>query len=427
LVQVADRRASLWRNSDFTAFWLGETVSLVGTQVSFVALPLVAITTLDVGSTGVGVLRFAEYVPFLAFTLLFGVWADRHRRRPLMMASNIGRGLLIGLVPLCAAVGLLRLPLLVLLAFFIGTCAALFEVCWLSFVPSLVDRDDLVAALGRTSASHSAAEVAGPGIGGLLVQLLTAPLALAADAASYVVSTVSLMLIRRPESDVGPVNRPHRVLGELSDGLRSAFGDPYIRATAFAAALGNFFALITETVFLVYAVHHLRMSPSLIGLTLSASGVGGLLGASFASTLTRRVPVGRLYIVARVVGSLGTLLLPLASGPTVAVVGMCMASYVIWQAPLAVTNVINGSLRLLLTPDHLRGRMNASVRTLAYGALPLGGLAGGVLGAVVGLHLALWLGAIGYFLSIVPILWSPLPRLRALPNSDGAGHKIPTR
>jgi MFS family permease len=416
---VADGGTSVWRNRDFVVFWVGETVSSVGNQVTFLVLPLVALLTLDVGTTGMGVLRFAEYLPFLMFTLVFGVWADRQRRRPLMMAANVVRAVLVSFVPLGVALGLLGLPLMVAIAFALGTCAALYEVCWLSYVPALVDRRQLVDAMGKVSASHSAAEVAGPGLGGLLVQLATAPLALVADAVTFAAAAVSLVLVRRAEAV--PVDRlRRRVWGDLVDGLRFTFGEPYIRATVFTAALANFFALITETVFLVYAVRQLHLNAGQLGLTLSAIGAGGVLGAACTNALVRRFPLGPLYVVARLLGGLGTLILPLATGPTVAVVVTCTVSFFIWQAPLAVTNTINSSLRQVLAPEHLRGRTNASARTLVFGALPLGGLAGGVLGSGIGLHQALWVGAVGYTLSIVPILLSPLPRLRTMPGVDDA-------
>ena len=414
-MSVSDRRGSLWRHRDFTAFWVGETISLIGVQVTFVALPLVALLTLDVDTDELGALRFAEYLPFLAFSLLFGVLADRRRRLPLMIASNAVRAVLVAAIPLCALLGVLRLPLLLALAFAIGICAAMFEVCWLSYVPSLVDRDRLVEAMGKVSTSHSAAEVAGPSVGGLMVQLVTAPLALVLNAVTYVAATVSLIMIRDREPDPAEDRPERRLLGELVDGLRFAFGEPHIRATAFAAALGNFFGLITETVFLVYAVRELRLGPGLIGLILSAQGIGGLLGASLANVVTRRFPVGRVYVVARITSGLGTLLLPIANGSPIVVVLTCMAGFFVWQAALAQTNVINASLRQVFTPGYLRGRMNASVRTLVFGMLPLGALAGGFAGTALGLHNALWLGAVGYGLSVLPIVFSPLFGLNRLP------------
>jgi hypothetical protein len=246
----------------------------------------------------------------------------------------------------------------------------------------------------KVATSHSAAEVAGPAVGGLLVQLMTAPLALVADALSYVVAAASLLFVghREPAPAAADPGR-RRVLAELADGLRFAFRQPYIRATAFCAAQGNFFALLTETVFLQYAVRELRLGPGLIGLTFSAVGAGGLLGAVLANSIVSRYPIGRVYVTARVVSGVGVLLLPLAGGSTAVAVATCMASFFIWQAALANSNVINASLRQAMTPEHLRGRMNASVRTLVFGALPLGGLAGGLFGDLIGLRAALWLGA----------------------------------
>jgi MFS family permease len=409
---------TLWRNRDFTAFWLGETISQVGSQVALIALPLVAVLSLDVSTGELGLLRFAEYLPFLAFTLLFGVWVDRRRRRPLMIASNIIRGVLIALVPLLAALNLLTLPLLIAVAFLVGTGSALFEVCWLSYVPGLVGRSRLVEGMGKISTSHSAAEVAGPGIGGLLVQLVTAPFALVLDALSYVVSVVSLLTIRHDEP--APASGGGRRLGcELVEGLKFAFGEPHIRATAIAASLGNFFSFVTETIFLLYAIRELHFSAGLIGMILTAIGVGGLLGAAFAHAISQRFALGRVFVTARLVGGFGALLLPLAAGPKVVVVVMCFASFFVVQAALANTNVLSISIRQALTPDDIRGRMNASVRTLVFGSLPLGALAAGWSGSVVGLHGTLWLAAIGYTATVIPVLASPLPQLHTLPTTSG--------
>jgi hypothetical protein len=245
--------------------------------------------------------------------------------------------------------------------------------------------------MGKVATSHSAAEVAGPGVGGLLVQLTTAPFALVLDVLSYLISVVSLMRIRHHEPDPAPGEGIRRHLGqELAEGLRFAFGEPHIRATAFAASMGNFFSFITETIFLVYAVRVLHLSPGLIGLVLTA------------------------------VGGLSAILLPLAAGPSVVIVAMCMTSFFVVQAALANTNVLAASLRQTLTPDDIRGRMNASVRTLVFGSLSLGGLAAGVSGSVIGLHATLWVAAIGYAATVIPILASPLPRLHSLPQSPAA-------
>jgi predicted MFS family arabinose efflux permease len=337
-----------------------------------------------------------------------------------MVASNIGRGMLIGSVPFLAAAGLLRVPVLIGIALAMGVCAALFDVCWTSYVPGLVDRSRLIEAMGKVSTSQSAAEVAGPGLGGMLVQLVTAPFALALDALSYLISVMSLLAIRHCEPHLAAGRNVRGHLGrDLAEGLKFAFGEPHIRATVFAASLGNFFSVITETVFLVYAVRVLHFSPSLIGLVLTAIGAGGLLGAACANMINRRFPLGRVYVTARLTGSLGALLLPLAAGPTGPVAAMCMTSFFIVQAALANMNVISASLRQALTTDGIRGRMNASARTLVLGSVSLGGLAAGAFGSTIGLHATLWLGAIGYSAPLIPILGSPIPHLRTLPRGPG--------
>lgn len=416
------RPGSLWREHDFFSFWLGETVSGLGTQVTFVALPMAAVLTLGAGVSQLGLLRFAEYLPYLAFTLPFGILADRFPRRTLMSVSYAARGALVGVVPVLAALGLLRLWNLVVVAFAVGLGAALFEVCWLSYVPGLVRPDRLVDANGKMAASHSGAEAVGPGLGGLLVQVLTAPYALALDSASYLLALLSLGAVRRREPPrVRSAASPRQVVTELAEGIRFAFGQPVIRATAFSAAVGNFFALVTETIFLVYAVRNLNLGAGLLGLVLTSTGFGGLLGAALANTVIRRAPVGVLYVAARLVGGIACLLLPLASGPKAVVVAACAASFFFNQAALAVANVLSSSLRQALSEDRIRGRMNASVRTLVFGALPLGSIAAGGLGSTLGLRATLWLGAIGYAAAVIPIIASPIPRLTAIPGCGG-GH-----
>lgn len=413
----ATRQPPLWRNGDFTLFWIGETASMLGSQITFIALPLVAVLTLDAGGGELGLLRFMEYLPFLLLTLPFGVWADRRHRRPLMILSYLVRGLLVAAVPLLAAVGLLNISVLAAVALAVGAGHALFEVCWMSYVPGLVERHRLMEAMGKMTVSHAAAEVSGPGIGGLLVQLVSAPFALLLDALSYLVGAVTLLRIRRREPEVvRAVATPATVLAELIEGLRFAFGEPHIRGTAYAAAMGNFFTLITETAFLLYAVRELHFAPALLGVVLMAVGAGGLVGAAVANVATRRWPLGRIYVVARIFAGLAALLLPFAGGSTPMAAATCMASFFLAHAAIANTNVLNASLRQVLTPDRIRARMNASVRTLVFGVLPLGGIAAGLLTTTIGLRPALWVGAIGFAASVVPILASPIPRMRTLPT-----------
>jgi MFS family permease len=406
----------LWRHRDFTAYWVGQTASEFGTQVTFVALPLLAVLTLHASVGQVGLLRFAEYLPFLILTPLFGVWADRSRRRPLMLGSYVARAILVFSVPALIAFGLLPMPVLLVIVFAIGAGAALFDVCWLSYIPGLVPKDRLVEAMAKCQMSQSTAEVSGPGIGGALVQLLTAPIALVVDGVSYLIGVASLARTRYREPEPAHTDTGRQVWRELYEGLRFAFGQPYIRPTVLTAAIGNFFLLVAETVFLVYAVRDLRLSAGLIGLILTATGAGGLVGAIVSNAATKRWPLGIVLLSTRVACSVGAILLPMASGPTVLAVAVCMASFFLVHGGMATSNVLVASIRQAVTPGYIRGRMNASCRAVVYGALPLGSLTGGILGQTIGLHTALWLAAIGYATSILPILASPIARLGNLPD-----------
>jgi MFS family permease len=402
----------LTRNRNFTRFWFGETISLFGVQVTALALPLTAVLTLGVGPEQLGLLRFAAFIPFLCLALPFGVLVDRRPKRPLMIGSNLTRAALIGVVPLLAVLDLLTLPGLVLITLAIGVCTVLFDVCWLSYVPVIVTKEQLVAANGRVAASSSAADFAGPGVGGVLVQLLTAPYALVANSVSYLVSVVSLWLIRAPE----PVPEPReRHIGkEILEGIVFVARQPYLRVIAIMGAGFNFCYMFVEALFLIYAVRTLHWGPGLIGLIASLGAVGGLLGAAIASWLVGRVPFGRVYLLSVVVGYSGPLLIPAALGP--AAVVTVTAGFFLMRAGLAVSNVTGISLRQAVTPPELMGRMTAGMRTLMWGLGTIGALVGGVLGGLIGLREGLWVAAAGFVLAALPLPLSRIPRLARLPG-----------
>ena len=280
---------TLWRNGDFLKFWAGESVSLLGTQVTVLALPLTAVITLHSGPETLGLLRFFEMVPFLLFGLLFGVLADRMRRRPLMLASNAIRLVLVASVPVLAATGHLVLGLLYVVAFGVGSAAVVFDVCWLSYVPALVrDKALLVDANSKLGTTAAGADAAGPGIAGVLVSALTAPIAMAVDAASYAVSLISLLLIRTPEPRVARPVRGH-LRSDLREGLAFILHNRYLRAVALVAAMCNFFTTATQSMFILYAVQDHGLSPGALGVILSVGAVGGIVGAAAAGPLIRRL------------------------------------------------------------------------------------------------------------------------------------------
>lgn len=413
---VKDR--GLWANTDFTKFWFGESISLMGVQVTAIALPLTAVVSLHASPEELGALRFAQFIPFLLFALLFGVWVDRRRKRPLMIATNVIRAVLIGLVPVLAAFDALTVPALVALSFGVGICTVLFDVCWMSYVPVLVDKQHLISANGKVTASFSAAELAGPGIGGVLVQVLSAPYALAVDAVSYAVSALTLSSIRRVEPEPEPPAVKRNLGSDVAEGLVFVLKNPYLRTIAILGSAYNFCFLFIDALFVLYAVQTLGFSASTIGLVLGLSAVGGLLGASFAQSITKRFPIGRVYVVFILVGYSGPLLIPAAaSGNKLAAAAMIVAGFVLLRFGLAVANVVAVSIRQAVTPQRLMGRMTAGMRTLLFGVGALGTLTGGFLAGQIGLRPAIWVAAFGSLLATLPLFFSVIPRLRKLPAS----------
>lgn len=413
----ATRRSALWQNRDFLRFWSGETLSLFGSQITTLALPLTAVTVFGAGPSELGLLGFVTWFPYVVFALPFGVWVDRTRRRPMMIASNVVRMLLIGLVPLLAALGRLEFVSLVVITAAVGTASVLFDVGWMSYVPTLVrDRDFLVEANGKLGATSAAATAAGPGLGGLLVTALTAPIAMALDAVSYLVSVVSLLLIKtrepRPERKDGA---PRRLLAELGEGLRWVLGNRYLWQIALFGCLCNFLSNATNTLFLLYALQDNGLPPGLIGLVLSIGAVGGIIGASVSGRVLRRLGVGRTYAIFMATTFLGLLLVPVAGGPRPVVLIVFFVAYFLAYLGVSVANVVVTSLRQIVTPHALLGRMNAAMRTLLYAGAALGTAAAGLLGDELGIRSALWLIAAGSVAMIVTVGLSSITRLREMP------------
>lgn len=409
---------TLWRNADFLKFWFGETLSLYGTQVTTLAAPLTAVLLFDVSPEQLGLLRFAQLVPYLVFALPFGVWVDRVRRRPIMLAANSARMILIGLVPILAATGHLRLTPLFIITFGAGVASVLFDVSWMSYVPTLVKAPRyLLEANAKLAVTSSSADTAGPGLAGVLVSTLGAPIAMAVDAFSYLASLISLLLIRTPEpAPAAPATR-RRLIPELAEGLRWVFGNSYLRALAVVGAFCNFVTMATSSMFLLYAIRDRSIGPATLGLILSVGAVGGIVGSLIAGRVVRRFRLGSVYRVSVASVFLSPVLIPLAGGPAALAAVLFTGSFFLVYLGLSVSNIIIISLRQTVTPHALMGRMNAAMRTLMFGGGSIGGPAAGLLAGVIGLHEALWVIAIGSAAMLVPILLSPVGRLREMPQA----------
>lgn len=407
---------TLWHNPDFLRFWSGEALSLFGTQVTNLALPLTAVMVFDASAEQVGLLRFLQLVPYLFLALLFGVWVDRGRRRPIMMLANGVRMLLIALVPLLSHYHHLSIDGLLVIACVVGVFSVLFDVSWMSFVPVLARHPrHYVEANQKMGVTQSTTDVAGPGAAGVLIGWLGPTTALLVDAGSYLASLTGLALIRTPEPPPPAVERRH--LGrELRDGVQWVFGHRLLRPLALLAPFTNFSLTCVSTLFLLYGVRDKGMSPAEVGLIFSASSVGALAGALASRTLMRRCRIGPLYGVALAGIYAGPLLLAFAGGSRPVLTGLFVLSLLVSYLGSGLSNVVQITLRQTCTPPSLMGRMNAAFRTLLFGGGALGGLCAGLVGGAMGLHAGLVLVALCSAGMLVPIALSPVVRIRAMPQ-----------
>jgi MFS family permease len=412
---AADSPETLWHNPDFLKFWSGEALSLFGTQVTTLALPLTAVLVFNASAQQVGLLRFLQLVPYLFLSLLFGVWVDRSRRRPIMLLANTVRMLLIALVPLLAHYHRLSMTGLLVIACVVGVFSVLFDVSWMSFVPTLVkDAKHYVEANQKMGVTQSTSDVAGPGVAGLLIGLLGPPTALVVDAASYLASLTGLLLIRNAEPAPPPATDRH-LLRELREGVGWVFGNRVLRPLAMLAPFTNFSLTCVSTLFLLYGVRTEGLSPATVGLIFSVSSVGALIGALNSKTIMRRYPIGPVYGVALVGIYAAPLLLPFAAGPRPVLIGLLSLSLFISYLGSGLSNVIQISLRQTCTPPSLMGRMTAAFRTLLFGGGSLGGLCAGLVGGALGLRSGLTLVAFCSAAMVVPIAMSPVVRIRTMP------------
>ncbi len=408
-------RGGLWRQADFLKLWSAETISQLGTQVSQLALPLVAIIVLDASAFQVAFLTTVEYLPFVLFALPAGVWVDRLRRRPILIFADVGRGAVLLSVPIAYALDALTIWQLYVVGFAVGVGTVFFDVAYQSYLPSLVERARLVEGNSKLEISRSGASIAGPGMAGALVGVLTAPYAVLVDAVSFFGSAGFLARIRTEEERPEPLESPH--LGrELWEGLRYLVRHPYWRPMSASIATSNFFGNVGFSIFLVYAVRTLDLSPQVIGFSLVPLGAGGLAAALFAGRISTRFGVGPTIIGAGALVGPAWLLVPLA--PTSFPIPFLVVSFALLGFAVIVFNITGLSLIQTLTPERLLGRLNASRRFIVWGTIPLGALVGGVLASTIGLLPTLWVGAIGSCLSFIPILLSPLRRLRDMPTEQ---------
>jgi MFS family permease len=407
------RRGGLWHHLDFRRMWIGETVSQFGSQISTIALPLVAILVVHATTFEVGLLTALESVAFLLVGLPAGAWVDRMRFRRVLIVNDIVRAAALGSIPLVQLVGTLTIEQLYLVALVVGISTVFFDVAYQSYLPALVDRGALVEGNSKLQASESVAQIAGPGIGGVLVQALTAPYAVLVDAVSFLwsASWVTAIKARPPK----PARKPDRHLGrEILEGLRFVFGNRILRAIAMCTGSSNFFNSIYFAVFYVLLARQLHVSAGLIGLIMSTSAIGGLVGSLAATRVTARLGQGPTIWVSILVAAPTSFVAPFLKHDWTLV--LLAAAQILFWGTVVIYNITQVSFRQGLCPPELLGRMNATMRFLVWGTMPLGALIGGALGSAIGVRHTLLVAAIGACLPVLPVFFSPLRTLRELPK-----------
>lgn len=411
------RFGGLWRNADFLKLWTGQTISELGSRITRDGLPLLAVITLGATPFQMGLLSAIGSAPVLLASLFAGVWVDRLHRKPLMIAADIGRAILLGSIPLAAVLGVLGMGQLYVITALVGVLSLLFSVAYLAYLPSLVERKHLVEGNSKLALSDSAAEVAGPGIAGVLIQVITAPMAILFDALSFLVSALSLAFIRKPEPPPAPPETRQSVLHEAREGLTTVTTQPVLRALALAIATMSFFGNFFGVLYGLFAVRELGIGPAALGLTIGVGGIGSLLGALLSPRVVRRFGLGRTLIGILWVEGLFSLMIPLAgSFPRFALPMLTLAQLGDMFGTIFFINAV--SLRQSITPDRLLGRVNGSMELLVALVSPVGALMGGLLAEQIGVQVTLLIAVFGITMGSLWLLFSPARALKELPSAE---------
>lgn len=408
--------ALLRENPNFRRFFVGQSASLLGDQVSLLALPLTAVLVLHAGATRMSVLTTVALAPNLLFSLHAGSWVDRRaQRRRTMLAADVGRGLLVATVPVATALGLLTFGQLLVIGFLTGTLSVLFSVAYVSLFASTVSSERYLDGQTLLNGSRAVANFAGPSVGGALVQLLRAPYALLVDAASFGFSAAAL---GRMDTKEAPASDPaeHSVL----DGLRWIRAAPLIRAELVAVATINFFNFMFFALFLLYATRSLHVRPATLGLVLGAGAVGGIAGSVVAGRIARRIGLGPAFALGCFLFPAPIVLVPAAAGPRWVVLGCLFLAELGSGLGVMILDIAAGTMMAGLIPERLRSRVSGAFTMVNYGVRPLGTLCAGLFASLVGIHATLWVATVGAVAGILWLVPSPIWSLHELPPVEEA-------
>jgi MFS family permease len=402
------------RERDFRRFWVGETVSLFGDQITLIALPLVAVLELHASAAQMGYLGAAELFPGLIFSLHAGAWVDRRgRRRQAMILTALGRAALLGTIPLAFWLDVLTLPQLYVVGFLVGTLSVVFFVSYSTLFVSLVPRERYVEASSLLNGSRALSFVGGTSIGGLLVQAFSAPGALVVDTFSFLFSAATLGSISPVEP---PTEKAER--GHVKAGARYIRRSPIVRDSLLATATINFFNFVFWALFILYATKTLGVRPGVLGLVLGAASIGGVIGSLVTGRISRRIGVGPAFTLGCVLFPVPLVLVPLAGGPDWTIIACLFLAEFGSGLGVMILDISAAAIKAALVPDRLRARVAGAYMLVNYGVRPVGALTGGALGTWIGLRPTLWIASVGAIAGVLWLLPSPVMRLRELPEPE---------
>ena len=412
---ISNRLTDLWRHPDFVRLWAAQTVSMFGSLITRTALPFVAILVLDARPFQVAMIGVAGLVPSFVIGLVAGAWVDRLRRRPILIATDLGRAIAVGIVPICAVFDALTMEIVYVVAAITSVLSVFFDVAYQSYLPTLVQREDLVDGNSKLTASSSVAEFSAFSIGGWLVQWLTAPFAMVADALSFLWSAYFVSRIKHEEPPPMAHEDREPILHEINAGLRFVTRHPVLRplgaSTAIFALSGEMFG----AVFMFYVASDLDFKPGILGVIFAVGGFASLIGAITTARLTRWIGIGPTLIATLPMIAIGRLLVVLAVDSSWVAIVLLVAQQFVTDPFWTTYEITNVSLRQSITPDRWQGRMNASLRSVDFGGMLLGALIGGWLGDGLGARSTLLIASLITVLAALPLLVPAVRGLKATP------------
>ncbi|MFZ3590464.1 MFS transporter [Bacillus sp. DJP31] len=405
-------------NKHFRLFWSGQTISMFGSQITVIGLPLTAVYLLGANPFQMGLFQAMATIPFFIFSLFAGVWIDQNQKKPLLILSNLLTAFFLLLIPLFAWLGMLNFFMFYFIVFLSATFSMVFELAYLSFLPVIVKREDLSDGNSKLEISRSIAQVSGPSVAGVLISVLTAPIAILIDSISYIVSTIFIWRIKAEEPK--PIKEfDSSIFKKIGEGMGLLVKHPILRSISASTAILNFFRTAFDAVYIFFIIKVLGINPTQIGIIFGVGSIGGILGAFFSRRISEKFGIGPSIIGSVAMVTVGSIIVPFANEQIIIAMTLLILGQIITGFGNTVYFVSQVSLRQSITPMEILGRVNASNRFISRGAMPLGGIFGGLLGTFIELRLALLILAIGYILAILWLSISPVRKIQTIEDADG--------